>query len=348
VLLTKNLHYDITSCKEAAKTHIIVISFLLIKNEKLKKRGDTNTMNKYFIKKALFSFLTLIIVVTLVFFMLRAIPGGPFTREKPLPAATRERLEAAYGLNEPLFTQYLIYMGNVFSGDLGPSFRNPGYTVNDLLKTGIPQTARIGFFAVIVIIFLGIPLGVISALKSNTSIDYGVMILATIGITVPSFVIGSLFILLAQNTSWIPVGGLDKPISYLGPVVALSGYSLAFVSRLTRSSMLEVLRQDYIRTARANGLSEYKVIFKHALKNSLIPVVTYIGPMIAALMTGSFVVEKIFVINGIGKYFTESIGSRDYTLVIGVTIFYAVFYIFMVLLVDLAYSYIDPRIRFSK
>lgn len=304
-------------------------------------------MNRYVLKKVLFSFFTLLIVVTLVFFMLRAIPGGPFTREKPLPEATRERLEEAYGLNEPLLVQYFTYMGNLFKGDLGPSFRKPQYTVNELLATGIPQTAKVGFIAVLFIVILGIPLGVISALKANTTIDYGVMVLATVGITVPSFVIGSLFILLAQNTAWIPVGGLDKPISYVGPVVALAGYSLAFVARLTRSSMLEVLRQDYIRTARAKGLSEYKVIFKHALKNSLIPVVTYIGPMIAAIMTGSFVVEKIFVINGIGKYFTESIGARDYTLVIGVTLFYAVFYIIMVLLVDLAYSLIDPRIRIS-
>ncbi|HQN74787.1 MAG TPA: ABC transporter permease [Bacillota bacterium] len=305
-------------------------------------------MNRYIIKKTLFSILTLFIVVTLVFFMLRAIPGGPFTREKPLPEATRERLEEAYGLNEPLINQYFTYMGNLLTGDLGPSFRKPAYSVNELLATGIPNTAKIGFIAVIFIIFLGIPLGVISALKSNTAVDYGVMIIATVGITVPSFVIGSLFILLAQNVKWIPVGGLSTPISYVGPVVALAGYSLAFVTRLTRSSMMEVLRQDYIRTARANGLSESKVIFKHALKNSLIPVITYIGPMIAAIMTGSFVVEKIFYINGIGEYFTESIGNRDYTLVIGVTLFYAVFYIIMVLLVDIAYSVIDPRIRLSK
>lgn len=291
--------------------------------------------------------MTLLIVITLVFFMLRAIPGGPFTREKPLPEATRERIEEAYGLNEPLLTQYFKYMGSLFQGDLGPSFRKPAYSVNELLATGIPQTARIGGLAVVFVVIVGIPLGVISALKANSSIDYGVMILATIGITVPSFVVGSLFILVAQNINWIPVGGLDRPISYIGPVVALAGYSIAFVARLTRSSMLEVLRQDYVRTARANGLSEFKVIYKHALKNSLIPVVTYVGPMVAALMTGSFVVERIFVINGIGKYFTESIGARDYTLVIGVTLFYAVFYIIMVLLVDIAYSLIDPRIRLS-
>lgn len=305
-------------------------------------------MNSYYLKKALYSLLTLFIVITLVFFMLRAIPGGPFTREKPLPEATRERLEEAYGLNYSLPKQYVIYMGNLLQGDLGPSFKKPAYTVNELLAAGIPQTARVGGLAVIFIVSLGIPLGVISALKSNSYIDYGVMIIATLGITVPSFVVGSLFILMAQNVEWIPVGGLSSPISYIGPVVALSGYSLAFVTRLTRSSMLEVLRQDYIRTAKANGLSQVKVIFKHALKNSLIPVVTYIGPMMAALMTGSFVVERIFVINGIGKYFTESITARDYTLVIGVTIFYATFYIFMVFLVDILYSIIDPRIRLGS
>jgi oligopeptide transport system permease protein len=304
-------------------------------------------MNNYYVKKALFSLFTLFIVITLVFFMLRAIPGGPFTREKPLPEATRERLEAAYGLDKSNFEQYLMYMGNLFKGDLGPSFRKPAYSVNELLATGIPQTAQVGGLAVIFVVSVGIPLGVVSALKANSYIDYGGMVIATIGVTVPSFVIGSLFILLAQYVDWIPVGGLDKPISYVGPVIALSGYSLAFVTRLTRSSMLEVLRQDYIRTARANGISEFKVIFKHALKNSLIPVVTYVGPMIAALMTGSFVIERIFDINGIGRFFTESIGSRDYTLVIGVTLFYAGFYIFMVFLVDILYSIIDPRIRLS-
>jgi oligopeptide transport system permease protein len=314
---------------------------------KHKLEESRNDMNNYYIKKALFSLLTLFIVITLVFFMLRAIPGGPFTREKPLPDATRERLEAAYGLDKTKFEQYLVYMGNLLKGDLGPSFRKPAYSVNELLATGIPATAKVGALAVVFVVSIGIPLGVISALKANSIIDYGGMIIATIGVTVPSFVIGSLFILLAQHVDFIPVGGLDKPVSFVGPVVALSGYSLAFVTRLTRSSMLEVLRQDYIRTARANGLSETKVIFKHALKNSLIPVITYVGPMIAALMTGSFVIERIFNINGIGRFFTESIGARDYTLVSGVTIFYAGFYIIMVFLVDILYSVIDPRIKLT-
>lgn len=303
-------------------------------------------MRSYYFKKILSSIVTLFIVITIVFFMLRAIPGGPFTREKPLPVATRERLEEAYGLDLPLHEQYFVYIGNLLKGDLGPSFRKPQYSVNELLAAGIPQTAKVGGLAVIFIVIVGIPIGVISALKSNTMIDYTVMLGATVGITVPSFVIGSIFIIIAQYIEWIPVGGLDKfPVSFIGPVVALSGYSLSFVARLTRSSMLEVLRQDYIRTARANGISEFKVIFKHALKNGLIPVVTYVGPMIAALMTGSFVVEQVFNINGIGRYFTQSVGDRDYTLVIGVTIFYAAFYIIMVFLVDILYSVIDPRIQ---
>lgn len=305
-------------------------------------------MKTYYIKKLVTSIFTLFLIITLVFFMLRAIPGGPFSREKPLPIATKERLEEAYGLNDPLWKQYLTYMGNLVQGDLGPSFKQPSYSVNQLIAQGFPDTAKVGSLAVVFIVLVGIPIGVISALKANTYIDYSVMLIATIGITVPSFVIGSLFIILAKYIDWIPVGELRTfPISYIGPVIALSGYSLSFVARLTRSSMLEVLRQDYIRTARANGISEVKVIFKHALKNGLIPVITYIGPMIAALLTGSFVVEQVFNISGIGKYFTESVSARDYTLVMGVVTFYAAFYIIMIYIVDVLYSVIDPRIKLT-
>lgn len=305
-------------------------------------------MKTYYIKKLATSIFTLFLIITLVFFMLRAIPGGPFSREKPLPIATKERLEEAYGLNDPLWKQYLTYMGNLVQGDLGPSFKQPSYSVNELIAEGLPDTAKIGSLAVLFVIIVGIPIGVISALKANTYIDYGVMLIATVGITVPSFVIGSLFIILAKYVDWIPVGELRTfPISYIGPVVALSGYSLSFVARLTRSSMMEVLRQDYIRTARANGISETKVIFKHALKNGLIPVITYVGPMIAALLTGSFVVEQVFNISGIGKYFTESVTARDYTLVMGVVTFYAAFYIIMVYIVDVLYSVVDPRIKLT-
>ncbi|ERJ11650.1 ABC transporter permease [Haloplasma contractile] len=305
-------------------------------------------MGSYYLKRFLYSILTLFIIITIVFFMLRTVPGGPFSKEKPLPPKTEAKLEAQYGLDDPVYIQYFKYLGNLVRGDLGVSLKDPAYSVNQLLADGIQYTAKIGLLAAVVITVIGIPLGIISALRANTAVDYGSMFLATLGITIPSFVIGSLFILMAQYVEWIPVGGLDEPIAYVGPVIALSGYSLAFITRLTRSSMLEVVGQDYIRTARANGLSKRKVVFKHALKNSLIPVVTYTGPMIAALLTGSFVVEKIFVINGIGRFFTDSVSNRDYTLTMGVTIFYASFYIFMVLLVDIIYSLIDPRIKVSK
>ncbi len=302
----------------------------------------------FYIKKIISAIIALFVIFTLVFFMMRAIPGGPFTREKPLPAATRERLEDAYGLNDPLGVQYFRYMGNLMKFDLGPSFIQPSYTVNELIKIGLPQTAKVGIISVIFICISGILLGIVSALKANTTSDYLVTILATLGVTIPSFVIGALYILMAEKVPWIPVGGLDLPISFVGPVLALSGYSLAFVARLTRSSVIEVLNQDYVRTARANGLKESKVIFKYVLKNSLIPVITYIGPMIAALLTGSFVIEKIFDINGIGQYFTNAVLNRDYTLTIGITIFYSAFYILMVLIVDIVYSLIDPRIRLNK
>ncbi|MBE0601215.1 MAG: ABC transporter permease, partial [Firmicutes bacterium] len=185
--------------------------------------------------------------------------------------------------------------------------------------------------------------------KQNRPIDYFVMFMATLGVTVPSFVVATLIIYVFSGLlGWLPTFGLDSPLGYIGPVIALSGYSLSFVARLTRSSMLEVLRQDYIRTARANGIRERKVMFKHAMKNALIPVITYVGPMIAAILTGSFVIEKIFVLPGIGRYFVESITNRDYTTIMGITVFYSAFYIVMVQLVDVAYALVDPRIKFAK
>ena len=255
-------------------------------------------------------------------------------------------LSEKYNLDEPLFIQYLEYMKGLVTFDLGPSYRILGFTVNDLIKNGFPTSAKIGALATILIVSLGVPIGIVSALKQNSPIDYAVTFLATLGVTIPSFVIATLIIyFFASQLGWLPTSGLNSPLSYIGPTIALSGYSLSFVARLTRSSMLEVLRQDYVRTARANGLSEFKVIFKHALKNALIPVITYIGPMVAAILTGSFVIEKIFALPGMGGYFVESVTNRDYTVIIGMTVFYAIFYIIMVLLVDIAYSFIDPRIK---
>jgi oligopeptide transport system permease protein len=290
--------------------------------------------------------ITLVFVASITFFLMHAIPGGPFQSEKALPEAVIQALNEKYHLDDPLWKQYLDYMKGVFTFQLGPSFKRVGTTVNDLIVAGFPYSAKLGFFSTLVIVLLGVPAGIISALKSNKWEDYLVTILATLGVAVPSFVLGAVFIyIFSSKLGWLPAFGLTSWKHYIGPVMALSGFSLAFVARLTRSSVLEVMQQDYIRTARAKGLPEMVVIVKHALKNALIPVVTYLGPMIAAMLTGSFVVEKIFAIPGMGKYFVESVSSRDYTVLMGTTIFYAAFSISMIFLVDIAYGFIDPRIK---
>lgn len=306
-------------------------------------------MRNYFLRRFVYSLFTIFLIATATFFMMRSIPGGPFTRERPVPDEIMRALNAKYNLDAPLVVQYFDYMKGLATLNLGPSFSKVGVSVNELIELGFPTTAKIGFLAVLLIIILGIPVGIVSALKQRRPLDYFVMFMATLGVTIPSFVIATLYIyMVAGKLGWVPSFGLRTPWSYIGPILALSGYPLSFVARLTRSSMLEVLRQDYIRTARANGLSELSVIGKHAMKNALIPVVTYLGPTIALLMTGSFVVERIFAIPGIGRYFVESVSNRDYTVIMGVTVLYASFYVLMVYLVDVLYAIIDPRIRFDK
>ncbi|SCZ78811.1 ABC transporter permease [Acidaminobacter hydrogenoformans] len=303
-------------------------------------------MGKYIIRRLISMIITLVFVASITFFLMHAVPGGPFQSEKALPEAVIQALNEKYHLDDPLWKQYLDYMKGVFTFQLGPSFKRVGTTVNDLIIAGFPYSAKLGFFATLAIVALGIPAGIISALKTNKWEDYLVTVLATLGVAVPSFVLGALFIyIFSSRLGWLPSFGLTSWKHYIGPVIALSGFSLAFVARLTRSSVLEVMQQDYIRTARAKGLPEIVVIVKHALKNALIPVVTYLGPMIAAMMTGSFIVEKIFAIPGMGKYFVESVSSRDYTVLMGTTIFYAAFSITMIFLVDIAYGFIDPRIK---
>lgn len=303
-------------------------------------------MGRFLANRVVSMLITLFLVVTITFFLMHAIPGGPFTREKPLPPAVIEALEAKYKLDQPLWMQYLDYLKGVVTFDLGPSFQRVGVTVNQLIIEGFPASAKIGAGAVILVILIGIPLGIISALKQNKWQDQLVMIMATLGVTIPSFVMATLIIyIFSAKLGWLPSHGLESWKHMIGPMIALGGFSLSFVARLTRSSMLEVLQQDYIRTARAKGLPEFVVVGKHALKNALIPVVTYIGPMIASILTGSFVIEKIFAVPGIGKHFVESVGNRDYTVLMGITIFYAAFLILMILIVDILYGFIDPRIK---
>lgn len=303
-------------------------------------------MFKYSLKRIVSMVITLFIVATITFFLMHAIPGGPFTSERNLTPEIEKALMEKYNLNDPLYQQYFDYMKDLAKGDLGLSYKKKGVTVNQIIAQTFPASAQIGALAVVFILLIGIPLGIISALKQNSAIDYVVMIAATIGVTIPSFVVGAFIMyIFAGKLAWLPAGGLEEWRGYIGPVIALAGFSVAYVTRLTRSSMLEVLRQDYVRTARANGLSKWRVIGKHALKNALIPVVTYIGPMVASILTGSFVIEKIFAIPGMGKYFVESVTNRDYTVLMGITVFYAAIYILMVFVVDIAYGLIDPRIK---
>ncbi len=294
--------------------------------------------------------LTLFVITTLTFVLMHSIPGGPFAGEKKLPDEILRALEEKYHLNDPLIKQFGDYMVGILQGDFGPSFRVKGRTVSEIIMQGLPVTARVGVLAALLTLLIAVPLGVFSALKQNKWQDYTTMLLTTLGVTIPNFVIAILLIyVFCVSLGWFPVlsGKMENPMTLVLPVVALSAYSLSFITRLTRSSMLDVTRQDYIRTARAKGLSEFRVIGKHALKNALIPVVTYMGPMLSGLLTGSFVIEQLFSIAGMGKFFVDSITNRDYTMIMGVTILDAALLIFLNFLVDIAYGFIDPRIKLT-
>jgi oligopeptide transport system permease protein len=293
--------------------------------------------------------LTLTAVVTLTFFMMHAVPGGPFARDKEVPAEVIKALEAKYHLDEPLYRQYLNYIKGFLTGDLGPSFQKIGVSVNDIIRQSMPASMKLGAVAFAFVLLFGIPAGIISAVKRDAFSDHAIRFLATMGQTIPSFVLATLLIyVFSSKLKIFPTFGLRTWKHYVLPAVALGGYSLSFVTRLVRSSMLESLEQDYIRTARAKGVPEFQVFFKHALRNSLIPVVTYIGPLIASVLTGSFVVEKVFAIPGMGKFFVESITNRDYTVLMGLTVLDAALLCAGILIVDLLYGLIDPRIRVDK
>lgn len=306
-------------------------------------------MGRYVLNRIISMVISLLLVITITFIILHVIPGGPFTREKALPDAVIKALEARYHLDDPFYVQYIDYLKNIITLDLGPSFQKTGYTVNDLIKAGFPKSAKVGAITVVLVFLIGIPIGVISSVKKNKWQDQLFMFFAALGVTIPNFVLGTLVIyFFGVKLGWIPTFGLKGWQSYIGPVLTLGAFSIAFTSRLMRYSMLEVMQLDYIRTARAKGMPEYKVIGKHALKNALIPVITYFGVLTAAVITGSFVTEKIFAISGMGKMFVESIGNRDYTTVIGATVVYTIILSIMMLVVDIIYSCIDPRIKLDK
>lgn len=292
--------------------------------------------------------MTLLLIAVLVFFLMHAIPGGPFTAQRELPPEVEAALIEKYNLDASLLEQLVDYIGGLLRGDLGPSFKYPGMRVNDFIREGFPVSAKLGLVTILFVLAASIPLGIVAALRNGKWQDVLTMLLATIGVTIPSFVIATLLMyVFSYKLGWLPAFGFDKPTGYILPVIALGGYSMSFLARLMRSSLLEVMGQDYIRTARAKGLTEYKVVIRHALRNAMIPVVTILGPTVAALLTGSFVIEKIFALPGMGKHFVTSITNRDYTTILGITIFYATFLVVMIFVVDMFYVLIDPRIKYE-
>ena len=303
-------------------------------------------MGKYVVKRVILSVVTLWIVATLTFFLMYMVPGGPFLAEKSPSEATLKALNAKYGLDKPVIVQYKNYMTNLLQGDMGPSIKQRGRTVKQIITRGFKVSARVGGVSILVAICLGIPLGSIAALNRGKWPDNLIIVISTCGIAVPSFVVSTvLMIIFSVKLGLLPTYGLTSPLHYIMPVMALSFYPTAYISRLMRSSMLEVLGQDYMRTAKAKGLSQFVMLFKHALRNAVLPVVTYLGPLLAYTLTGSFVVETIFTIPGLGKDFISSITSRDYTMIMGTTIFLAALLIMMNLVVDIVYKVVDPRIK---
>ncbi len=303
-------------------------------------------MAKYIVKRILFGVLTAFVVATLTFFIMNLVPGGPFLAEKAVTPQAQEAMEAKYGLDKPLFVQYLTYMGDILHGDMGMSLKKRGFTVNDIIRNKFPVSARLGLLAVFVSVLIGVPLGSIAAYNRGKVLDNIIIIFSTAGIAIPTFLSSTLMMyFLSVKLKLLPSLGLQTTSSYIMPVLSLSLYPASYIARLMRSSMLDVIGQDYMRTARAKGVSTFKMIFKHALRNAILPVVTYLGPLLAYLMTGSFIVEKIFTIPGLGSEFVAAIPSRDYPLIMGTTIFLACLIIMMNVLVDIAYAFIDPRIK---
>lgn len=290
--------------------------------------------------------MTIWAVATITFFLMNLVPGGPFLSEKAISPQATAALEAKYGLDKPLFQQYLTYITDALHGDFGDSLKQRGRTVMDIIKMKFPVSARVGGVSVLVSLILGVPLGCIAALKRGKFADSLISVVATCGIAVPSFVICTLLLyFFGVKLQILPTMGLTTAKHYVMPVMALAFYPTAYIMRLMRSSMLDVLGQDYMRTAKAKGLAGGKILFKHALRNAILPVITYVGPLLAYTVTGSFVVEKIFTIPGLGGEFIAAINGRDYTLIMGTTIFLATLIILMNVVVDIVYKLVDPRIK---
>jgi oligopeptide transport system permease protein len=288
------------------------------------------------------------VIITATFFMIRFVPGGPFTAERAVSPEIMRNLEAHYGMNKPLYAQYFDYFGKILKGDFGPSFKYPTRSVNEIIEEKLPVSIELGLISLGVALAIGLPLGVLAAIKRNTWIDYLCSSFALLGVCIPTFVMGPILILVfAIHFGWFNASGWYTPVDRVLPSLTLGLVYAAYVARLTRGGMLEVLNQDYIRTARAKGATETRVILKHSLRGGLTPVVSFLGPAIAGIVTGSFVIETIFQIPGIGREFVNSAFNRDYTLVLGTVVLFAVFLIGMNLLVDIVQVWLNPRLKFE-
>jgi len=302
-------------------------------------------MLKYVLKRIFSAFLAVIILITATFFLMHMVPGSPFLSER-MTDTVKANLEKKYGLDKPLTTQYAIYLKNLVEGDMGTSLQKKGRTVTGIIEEKFPYSAKLGLFAIVLAVCIGIPLGAIAAIKHDKLIDRLVMLFTTVFISVPGFVFGTLLLVIfCAVLKLAPATWSNTPANYVLPVISLSFYPICYITKLTRSSMLETLGQDYIKTAHAKGLSAFVVNFKHALKNSIIPVISYVGPLTAFLITGTFAVEKLFSVPGLGRFFVDSVSNRDYPVIMGTTIFLGCVMVLMNLIVDFIYGMVDPRIK---
>jgi oligopeptide transport system permease protein len=302
----------------------------------------------YIVRRILWIIPVLFTVSIITFFLMHAVPGGPWDREKALPQATVDRLNAKYGLDDPIYIQYITWATKFVQGDLGPSYRYTDRTVNDIVADGFWTTVQLGVMAFILSVVIGVPLGIFAALGHNRGPDYLATSISILGIATPSFVLSILLIVFfAVQLGWFPTGGWKGPQYWVLPTIALAGFPIAIIARYTRASMLEVTRKDYIRTAHSKGLPGGSVVSRHMIRNALIPVITILGPTLAFLVTGSFIIERIFGIPGMGQFYITSISTRDYSLLMAMTMLYAFAVAFLNVVVDVLYAYIDPRIRYS-
>lgn len=305
-------------------------------------------MAAYLIQRILWIVPVLVAVAVITFILMHQVPGGPWDRSKRLPPQALENVNRSYGLDRPLWEQFGRYALGLAQGDLGVSFRSNNRPVSDVLGDGIRISATLGLLALVLSTTAGVALGVAAALRRNSALDFASVAFATAGASVPSFIFGMLLLVLFTGyLHWLPSGGWGSPQQAVMPVLALSAWPTAYIARVTRASVLDVLHQDYVRTARAKGLQEHVVVLRHMLRNALIPVLTVIGPVAAMLVTGSFIIEQLFAIPGIGRAFVTSIGARDYGVIMGITLFYTLVIVIANLLVDLLYAVIDPRIRYQ-